>query len=233
MKKKPHATLAMLAGTLLLMAVPTCYFIAEQNNPNDPKNLNEYMGLPVADTGQTLCYDASGNTIACDEGVGGYPRQDGFYVNKPNARLFTGPTQHPIYTSDYTTNDNLTGLVWKSCSEGLSGSNCGTGAATAYNWNNALEACIVLNSLNGGLGYAGRKTWRLPTIQELKSIINYGAASPAIDAIRFPGTASYYWSSNKYIPSSNNAWGVSFDAGFVRTDPLTDTNYVRCVSDRL
>ena len=233
MKKKSHATLAVLVGTLLLMAVPTCYFIAEQNNPNDPKNLNEYMGLAVADTGQTLCYDDSGSSIACDENPSNYPRQDGFYANKPSARSFTGPTQHPTYTSDYTTKDNVTGLVWKSCSEGLSGSNCGTGTATVYIWYNALTACTPLNSLNGGVGYAGRKTWRLPDIQELSSIVNYGIANPAIDIARFPGTQvfAFYWSSRTAIIDTDFAWIVSFIDGTMIENMKSNNYYIRCVSD--
>lgn len=239
MKKKSHATLAVLVGTLLLMAVPTCYFIAEQNNPNDPKNLNEYMGLAVADTGQTLCYDDSGSSIACDENPSNYPRQDGFYANKPSARSFTGPTQHPTYTSDYTTKDNVTGLVWKTCAEGLTGSSCNVGAATAFIWENALNACESLNSLHGGAGYANINSWRLPTVSELASILNYGAEDPAIDSVHFPGTPKFitakvsFWSSTtrKYFPGS--AWFVNFCWAYIAADAKVGSgNYnARCVAD--
>ncbi|HPV98670.1 MAG TPA: DUF1566 domain-containing protein [Spirochaetota bacterium] len=233
MKKKPHATLAVLAGILLLMAAPTCYFIAERDNPNDPVNIPVDMGLPVADTGQTLCYDSDGYPeIPCDENATGWPRQDGFYANKPNARSFTGPTHHPTFTSDYTTKDNVTGLVWKSCSEGLSGSNCGTGVATQYLWVNDLTACIELNSLNSGAGYAGRTTWRLPTVAELSTLTNYGRINPAIDTVHFPNTNWFrYWSSSIDVDIDDNAWGVGFTIGYVESTPKANWGNVRCVAD--
>ncbi|HDP81023.1 MAG TPA: DUF1566 domain-containing protein [Spirochaetes bacterium] len=234
MNKKSNKALTGLIGILLLMAVPTCYFIAEQNNPNDPKNLNEYMGLPVADTGQTLCYDVSGNIIACDENPAGYPRQDGFYANKPNARSFTGPTSHPTYTSDYTTKDNLTGLVWKSCSQGWDGAACANDNAdlNTYNWADALTACTALNSLNSGAGYAGRITWRLPTIEELSTLTNYGTTIPTTDVGSFPGTqTSSYWSSSNPISIAGHAWCVGFALPIVGLLDKTSNVFVRCVAD--
>lgn len=68
----------------------------------------------IADTGQTTCYNTAGTVIACGDAT--WPSQDADFANTPNARSFTGPTASG---SDYTTKDNVTGLVWKSCSEGL------------------------------------------------------------------------------------------------------------------
>jgi hypothetical protein len=233
MKKKTHATLAVLVGTLLLMAVPTCYFIAEQNNPNDPKNLNEDMGLPVADTGQTLCYDSDGTEITCGQ-YGQWPWQDGFFANKPNARSFTGPTQHPTYTSNYTTKDNVTGLVWKSCLQGWDGAACANDNAdpNTYTWVNALDACTALNNLNSGAGYAGRTTWRLPTVEELSTLLNYGVMHPAIDTMHFPNTQTdYYWSSSAYVANAGRAWYVNFSHGYVNGSVKPNSFHVRCVAD--
>jgi hypothetical protein len=233
MNKKSNKALAVLVGTLLLMSVPTCYFIAERDNPNDPLNIPVDM-LPVADTGQTLCYDASGNTIACDESLTGYPRQDGFYANKPNARSFTGPTSHPTFTSDYITKDNVTGLVWKSCSQGWDGPACANDNAdpNTYTWANAVTACTGLNSLNSGSGYAGRITWRLPTVAELSTLPNYGTYNPTIDTAHFPATtSSYYWSSSSYVSGASYAWYIRFDLGFMGGGGWAGNSYVRCVAD--
>jgi hypothetical protein len=224
--------LFIIVGVLLVLAVPTCYFVAERDNPNDPENLNEYMGYPVADTGQTSCYNAAGTVIACDENAVGYPRQDGFYVNKPNARSFTGPTL--TYTSDYTTKDNVTGLVWKSCSEGYTGEACtdDLGVPNDYTWADALTACTALNSLHGGAGCAGRKTWRLPTVAELSTLLNYGGVIPAIDVLRFPNsTGASYWSSSAYVHNADDAWFVYFGSGAVVNAVKTSNAYVRCVAD--
>jgi len=194
--------------------------------------VNPYV---FADTGQVKCYDTSGSEISpCNDDEAGWPRQDGFYANKPNARSFTGPTQHPTYTSDYTTKDNVTGLVWKSCSEGLSGSSCAPGNATTYSWSNAIAACTALNTLNGGAGYAGRTTWRLPDIYELKSLINFATISPAINTGAFPATSLLpisYWSSSTKVASAGFAWYVHFLYGQVNYDYKTNNNCVRCVAD--
>ncbi|HRG49247.1 MAG TPA: chitobiase/beta-hexosaminidase C-terminal domain-containing protein, partial [Leptospiraceae bacterium] len=81
-----------------------------------------YSYLPLK-TGQTLCYDATGALTSC-AGTG----HDGD-IQSGVAKSYTGPTAHATYTSDYTTTDNATGLVWRSCSQGKSGATCATGAA--------------------------------------------------------------------------------------------------------
>jgi fibronectin type 3 domain-containing protein len=185
--------------------------------------------LPVADTGQSSCYNAS-STQACGDTTN-FPRQDADFVDIPNARSFTGPTQHTTYTSDYTTKDNVTGLIWKTCSEGVSGSTCLIGTAGTYTWDNAQTQCTSLNSLNSGAGYAGRTTWRLPAIEELYSLPNYGAFNPAIDTVKFPATVSgNYWSATTNANSTTNAWNVYFRYGDASPSYLkTNLYYVRCV----
>ena len=142
----------------------------------------------MPDTGQTQCSSGitgTGAMAACPQSLTG---QDGDFVDTPNARSFTGPTLYG--TNDYTTKDNVTGLVWKTCSEGLSGSTCAAGSATTLTWYNALNQCGILNSANSGAGYGGQKTWRLPTSMELESLPNLGTFSPAIDTAYFPATVS-------------------------------------------
>jgi hypothetical protein len=178
--------------------------------------------LPMA-TGQIQCWNAAGTLIACT-GTG----QDGA-LQLGRAANFTVPTPHGTYSTDYTTKDNVTGLVWKSCSEGLSGAACATG--TAYLNAADLTTCPNLNSANTGAGYAGRTTWRLPTIEELETLINYNAQSPASFATGFPTTVTGgYWSSSAYIRNTNYAWYMSSTAGYVGSVVKTSIEYARCVS---
>lgn len=187
---------------------------------------DDFWAFAVSDTGQTGCWDASGGPISCT-GTG----QDGAYIDIPNARNFTGPTQHATYTDDYTTTDNVTGLIWKTCSEGRTGSDCSGGSAGTYIWSNALTVCTDLNSANSGAGYAGRTDWRLPSIEELNTIPNYGVYNPAIDAAFFPNTASsYYWSSSTYVVNTDSAWVVNFGDGAMDSNGKAVNYYVRCVS---
>lgn len=182
----------------------------------------------VADTGQATCYNVSTPVTCSDSGA--YPRQDGFYSATPVARSFTGPT---VSGSDYTTKDNVTNLVWKTCTEGLSGSNCSTGSALpATSWNDAVNLC---SGLNLGAGYAGIKTWRLPTAVEFETITDYTANAPAITIAEFPGipATSYYWASTTYAVNTANAWRVYSGGSGSSSGTLaktTATYYVRCVS---
>ncbi len=179
-------------------------------------------------TGQTQCWDALGSPLPC-AGTG----QDGEYQAGRDAD-FTGPTQHPTYTSDYTTTDNATGLVWKSCSEGLSGASCGSGATTAMDWSTATAACDALNSANSGSGYAGRTDWQLPDIQQLETIIDYSGNSPSIYAPTFPATtAGDGWSASAYGPFTDTGWFVNFIHGTVKEGFRDYDRFARCVSPGL
>ncbi len=172
----------------------------------------------VSDTGQTGDYTATFG-------------EDSDYADIPNARSFTGPTSHTTYTSDHTTTDNVTGLIWKTCSEGQSGADCSGGSAAAYTWEQAKNACQNLNSANSGAGYAARTDWRLPAIEELITLLHTGTFNPEIDTAYFPGTvSSYYWSSSTNVFDTDNAWEVSFYNGSVYNYSKTDNYYVRCVS---
>ena len=179
--------------------------------------------IPLIRTGITACYDSAGTVIACSG-----TKQDG-ELQIGAVRSYTGPTQHSTYTSDYTTKDNNTKLIWKTCSEGQSTSTC-TGTASTMIWENAINACASLNTANGGNGYAGRKGWRLPSSYELESLVDYGRVNPAIDTTYFPNTIGpYYWSSSTYISGTNYAWLVYFHYGYPVNLYKTSNYFVRCV----
>jgi hypothetical protein len=150
------------------------------------------------------------------------------------ARNFTGPTAHPLFTSDYTTTDNATGLVWKTCSQGLSGATCASDTAVTLTWDNAsadaTNGCTALNSTNSGNGYAGIKNWRVPTRIELSTLTDSGkTTSPTINVTAFPATVvGGYWSS-AYAQFTTYAWYVNFLDGSVNTGNKTSAYYVRCV----
>lgn len=171
--------------------------------------------------------------------IGGYTLvagEDG-QVQNGVARSYTGPTAHATYTSDYTTTDNATGLVWKTCSQGLSGATCASGTAVLPTWANAeLDAtngCKSLNTANSGSGYAGRTNWRLPTVQELSTLVDAGkTTAPKIDAA-FPATQSAnYWSSTTSATGTGNALYVTFNGNVANVNTATKgtSSYVRCVS---
>jgi hypothetical protein len=63
-------------------------------------------------------------------------------------------------------------------------------------------------------GLCGATDWRLPSVEELTSIVNYNRYGPAIDIDYFPNTESeFYWSSSPLAYDSYDAWSVSFYNG--------------------
>ncbi|MCK5770904.1 DUF1566 domain-containing protein [Algiphilus sp.] len=63
------------------------------------------------------------------------------------------------------------------------------------------------------LRYMGADDWRLPTMHELLSIVDYGRHEPAIDTAAFRCHARPYWSSSLFAGDSGFAWFVGFHYG--------------------
>lgn len=180
--------------------------------------------IPLIKTGQTKCYDSSGTEINCSE-----TGQDGEYQNGLS-RNYSGPTAHSNYTEDYTTTDNNTSLVWKTCTEGLSVFDCSQGTKLTFIWEQAINGCAYLNLLNNNEGYAGKKNWRLPTRKELQSLFYFGNDSVSINEINYNGI---YWSlsSKKNIFTGNNIINSDTSGIYSR---LSDREFnILCVSGKI
>ncbi len=103
--------------------------------------------------------------------------------------------------------DQQTGLHWMRCSVGQSwtGSTC-AGRPERYTWDQATNLASDLSDNNN---------WRLPTVEELQSLVEYRVFNPAIDPQVFPNTEpSNYWSSSEAAYDVFYAWSVHFANGF-------------------
>ena len=191
-------------------------------------SVDTWYNLPIKKTGITTCFNDD-SVIPC--GDPNSPNQDGD-IRAGITPSYTGPTQHPTYTNDYTTTDNVTGLVWKTCTEGGIGGNCSTGQILTWDWVTAKSKCESLNLVNGGFGYAGRQGWRMPQFLELYSILDLSrTSSPSIKTSFFPNNFSApYWSFNTYAQSTSYVWYVNFSYGGVENTAWSSGNYVRCVT---
>jgi hypothetical protein len=133
----------------------------------------------------------------------------------------TAPDQRYSLNGDATVTDLETGLMWRRCSEGQSGENCSSGAASLYTWTQALQD---VDSVNTTGGFAGYTDWRLPNIKELASLIEYQCRMPSINQTIFPlTTPSSYWSTFSVTTATQ---GLSNSMKGVRTSIFAATTTV-------
>lgn len=138
----------------------------------------------------------------------------------------TAPDSRYVDHGDGTVTDNVTGLMWKQCSEGLSTTTaaCDTGSAT-YTWQGALAQAQSVNSAD----FASYADWRLPNRNELASLVENSCYSLAINMTTFPNTRVDYWSASPDASYSDSAWRVSFFDGGVSSNVKSNAFYVRLV----
>lgn len=127
-------------------------------------------------TGQTTCYDAAGTVIACGSSV--YPNQDAdSAANDPVNGQVVGSGAEAG-----TVLDNVTGLQW--VQDGASSGSITHTAAQTY---------------VGTLTTAGHSDWRLPTAQELSSLVDSGYTydeAGTYGNFTLPETYTRFWASN-------------------------------------
>jgi hypothetical protein len=140
-----------------------------------------------------------------------------------NAQPSTPLQRFEIHTNG-TVTDTQTGLMWKQCLEGQEGKGC-YGKAEFFSWDLANEQALLANKID----YAGQNGWRLPTIQELSSLIEKNCANPAINLQVFPHMPSQgIWSNKQDEP---HAWSVDFSHGHAMQSFKVGGKYVRLVRD--
>jgi len=109
--------------------------------------------------------------------------------------------------------DRETGLVWERSPE-----------TNTYSW---FQACSYCYQKTVG----GRKGWRLPTIDELNSLVDPANTNPALP-LGHPFTnvqQGFYWSSTTSDGSSSNAYFVGFHYGSMDVGDKDYSRYWWCV----
>jgi hypothetical protein len=131
-----------------------------------------------------------------------------------------------IASNDGTVTDRIGKLVWMRCSIGQSWNShkktC-VGRATPLTWSQAGQAAEKW-------ALKSKAPWRLPSIQELSSIVELRCANPAIDLQLFPSTpATHYWSGTPFVNQAGHFWLVQFSTGEDHTDKAKRKALVRLV----
>ncbi len=109
--------------------------------------------------------------------------------------------------------DNLTGLSWPR--------NIKVGGEMA--WDAAIDYCNTLT-----LG--GHEDWRLPTVNELRSLLSYAGGTPMLPAghlfTNLPPSHIYCWSSTTSPSTTTSAYRINLFNGPVQAITKTTLYYV-------
>lgn len=131
-----------------------------------------------------------------------------------------------IDQGDGTVADPESGLIWKRCVQGKSGSDCATGAAATFPWVGAVNEARSED-------FAGFDDWRLPKIEELQSIVDDCSAGPAVDPMNFPNSdGAEVWSASADLDFATAAWALDFAEGEAVVSRRDDAKQVRLVRAR-
>jgi hypothetical protein len=191
----------------------------------------------IVDTGQTACYDNNNEISRPSEGEAFYGQDAQIYGNQPS---------YTLSADGLTVHDKVTGLTWTQ-SPDLNGD----GDIDVDDKLTFAEAQAYADTLNAA-NYGGYSDWRLPTIKELYSLMDFSGTDPSgltpfIDTdffdFAYGDTAAgeriidaQFWSSNAYVGTvfggQPAAFGLNLADGRIKgypsgsSGPMTKLNYV-------
>ena len=125
-----------------------------------------------------------------------------------------------VKTNDNGLRDKDWHYTWYSTDSNTNGNNAGStgsdscgGTLSGYgNYCNTSQYVVAINAI----GLCGANDWRMPSSDELNSLIHYGVYNPSIDTTYFPNTLSeWYWTATNYAAGPADAWVVYFGNGNV------------------
>lgn len=214
------------------------------------------------DTGAQSCANATQTRLTCPQS--GFPGQDAEYAAKTSQSKYTkidpnGNILDATATAWSCVKDNLTGLWWEAKKDStVSDLQNQDNLYTWYNPNpnnnggsvgvqnggsctGSLCDTLAYTGAVNAINLCGKSDWRLPTLQELLSLVNndtYSATTksyviPAINLDYFPNTPAFdYWTSTPRAIGSNDSWSVYFYYGSISYGSNKNNKYrVRLVRD--
>jgi len=170
--------------------------------------------IPLADTGQTQCYNDTG-AIDCPSLGEPFWGQDASYEGTPLSLKKNG---------DGTITDLNTGLVWAACQGGQSPPYC-FGQAGKVPWQEAVDHCTQNADGLPGIG------WRLASRNELLSIMHVSETG-CLPSEYFVSVPDAVWTATEYpFSPDDRAYAISFGTcsaggGWYKEEQLA---YFRCV----
>jgi hypothetical protein len=175
--------------------------------------------FPLAPTRQFKCYDDSveipcpplpcrASTPFC-----GQDAQYGWDAKNPEANRFERDTSvagQPVVV------DEVTGLMWQGCIQGVSGDQCeqGWSGAVTTDWQTALAHCDAST-------WGGYHDWHMADEFEFMSHVSYGDPSQGayIDAVAFPSApADFHFTSSTRFRDDHVVFGMNLSEGYMNAE---------------
>lgn len=179
----------------------------------------------INDTGITKCSDATKNTLPCP--VAGFPGQDAEYGsnNFDLTKLDANGNPLPVTVTNHVcVQDHTTGLTWEvKTNDGGS-----RDKDNKYSFNTASQFASQVNTA----GLCGHNDWRIPTPQELISIVNYSVPyySSTMDTNYFSDkSVDIFWTVTTNAANPDQAWNIFFYNGQLDSQDQSYLNVVRLV----
>lgn len=174
--------------------------------------LNQASGLAIATSGYEVALKSKKEGLGRVQMPAIKTGQTTIYYANDDGDLQRGLARSYTDNGDGTVTDNTTTLMWQKEDDN-----------SAYTWAAAKNYCANLELP------VGATDWRLPSIEELTSIIDFGRVSPAINPIFTNANGLFHWSSTTVASNTSRVWVVDFDFGNGGLLDKTDTASVRCV----
>lgn len=134
--------------------------------------------------------------------------------------------------ADGTLQDSASGLMWKQCPEGSSGSACSVGSASGFTSAEQLIAQVKAANVKGAAAGLGYTDWRIPTRNEMASLLGRNCtgnlAAPA-SIIPINGTLNFATATLDADAPETRLWSVNFQDGSVGQTPISAPMHLRLV----
>ena len=174
-------------------------------NNSNCRSTNQ-RNLGVICTGQSYCYNNSASLTCPTSSSADFFGQDTQYKSLCTPKSLISKTVSEAFIFE----DLNTWLMWQK-----------SVPSDKYTWENAVSYC-------DGSTYAGYTDWRLPTPQELLTIINNGTYNSALAFSVSVSSDTRLWSSKKN-GTSNNVFILNPYYGSIASDQETSTYNLLCV----
>lgn len=241
--------MAILAGSLMMAASAAAQPCPGDLNGDGSVTVDEI--LVVVNTALNGCQPAPTATATQPAPATATPTPILSPTRTATASRTPTATPRLVDNGNGTITDTTTGLVWEKKSNDGTIHDYDDQPAALYTWSasgstqrNGTAFTSFIAALNAG-NFAGQRDWRLPTLEELQTIVSTGGITPgrpvvppAFDNNCVPGCnitqcsctrALNYWTWTASATDNQRAWYVLFNNGQSATAFKTTAFFVRAV----